>query len=112
MNKTWAASIVALALTATLAGCSTGPDESKVAAYHTVAHAMPAYKDVTTAGLDKAAKGVCQIFKDDDSKSGWVTATQAATQSGADSAQANVLVQAAVAAYCPEYVKDIPAEVK
>jgi hypothetical protein len=112
MNKLWGAiGIAAVTLTA-LTACSTGPDQSKVDAYHTVAHAMPAYKSVSNAGLDKAGKAVCKIFETSDDKSGWATATQAAMQGGADAAQANVLVQAAVGAYCPEFKKDVPSEVK
>lgn len=111
MRKTWGALTIAAVTIAALAGCSAGADQSKIDAYRQVVRAMPAYEGVTDAGLDKAAKGVCGIFKADE-KSGWAVATDAATQTGADSAQANVLVQAAVAAYCPEYAKDIPASVK
>lgn len=110
MNKILGATLVVLA-TVTLAGCASGPDAEKVDAYHTLMHAMPAYKDVSTAGLDKAAKGVCGIFKADQ-ETGWSVAVQGAAVGGADEAQANILVQAAVAAYCPEYRDSIPANAK
>lgn len=109
MNRILGATIVVLAAV-TLAGCASGPDTEKVDAYHTLMHAMPAYKNVSTAGLDKAAKGVCGIFKADQT-TGWAIAVQGASIN-ADEAQANILVQAAVAAYCPQYKDNIPANAK
>lgn len=109
MNRILAATIV-VAAAATLTACSSGLDTEKVDAYHTLMHAMPAYKNISNADLDKAAKGVCRIFKADE-KTGWAISVEGASIN-ADSAQANVLVQAAVAAYCPQYKGDIPADAK
>lgn len=102
--------VAPVALLLLLTGCSaSGPDPEKVAAYHTVVHAMPAFADTPTATLDKAGKAVCKLI-DLDAKHGWAQAVQAASKTDDDVLQANLLVVAAVSAFCPQHNNDIPAE--
>lgn len=106
MRNLMGAAIAVLAITA-LAGCSTGPDASKIDAYRTVVHAMPAYADLSNDNLDKAAEGICRLFKADQDTA--YNMAVSVSSENASQAEAHVLVKAAVAAYCPEFVKDIPA---
>lgn len=110
MNKILGAMIIALAAV-TLAGCSSGPDQSKVDDYHTLIHAVPAYADLSNSNLDKAGKGICRMFQID-AKTGYKIALAATTQGDETPAQGNLLVQAAVKTFCPQYWGDIPQDVK
>lgn len=107
MRKLVGAAILALTIT-TLAGCSA---ENKVADFHTLVHAIPAYKNMTDTNIDKAAKGVCTLF-DADASTGYQLAHDAIIQSGRTESQAVVFVRGSVAAYCPDHTKDIPEDAK
>lgn len=91
-----------------LAGCSAAPDApSDHGSFYAFALSTPGLAGQSHAELDKEASSLCALF-DIGPDDGYKLSLMAMKGSGLSDAASALAVTAAVSAYCPDFVDDLP----